>query len=374
MSAANQSFFKAHWDLLVLVGGLAALAGAAFMVVQTVAQSPDEAVGELRRDLDGRMKAPKKTVAPSDLSQLDLALKRVQKPPKLATLDPKKGSFLASEERIFCQNAKCGKPIPTQTEDCPFCREKQNVVKIEADADHDGLPNDWEKKYGFNPDDRNDANLDADGDGFTNLEEYKASTDPKDKLSHPDYLDYLAVGGNIRDTELEFYFEAVRKVRDGYRFTFHRITRPKPTSNKKFTATLGSAIETDDIDVKFKEKSGWKVVSFEEKQNDVKRAGTQQIIKEDAHEVTIERLSDGRKVKLTIAGDKKHADRRKTALESRIDLVWNRGEGRTIKDLAVGVSFSLNERKYKVAKLGKANGAPEVVVLDIASGKEKIIR
>jgi hypothetical protein len=42
------------------------------------------------------------------------------------------------------------------------------------DTDLDGMPDDWETSMGFNPNDANDRNSDADGDGFTNLEEYLA--------------------------------------------------------------------------------------------------------------------------------------------------------------------------------------------------------
>ena len=41
-----------------------------------------------------------------------------------------------------------------------------------ADRDKDGMPDAWEKQYGFNPNDPNDRNGDADKDGYTNLEEY----------------------------------------------------------------------------------------------------------------------------------------------------------------------------------------------------------
>ncbi|GAH25596.1 unnamed protein product, partial [marine sediment metagenome] len=36
------------------------------------------------------------------------------------------------------------------------------------DADDDGMPDWWEKKYGLNPEDPTDAEGDLDGDGFTN--------------------------------------------------------------------------------------------------------------------------------------------------------------------------------------------------------------
>jgi pectate lyase len=41
-----------------------------------------------------------------------------------------------------------------------------------ADADRDGMPDDWERRHGLDPAMPNDRNGDRDGDGFTNLEEY----------------------------------------------------------------------------------------------------------------------------------------------------------------------------------------------------------
>ncbi len=40
------------------------------------------------------------------------------------------------------------------------------------DADQDGLPDNWEKKHGFDPQDASDAISDADGNGYSNIEEY----------------------------------------------------------------------------------------------------------------------------------------------------------------------------------------------------------
>jgi pectate lyase len=40
------------------------------------------------------------------------------------------------------------------------------------DSDHDGLPDDWEREMGLDPEDASDGSGDLDGDGYTNLEAY----------------------------------------------------------------------------------------------------------------------------------------------------------------------------------------------------------
>jgi pectate lyase len=47
-----------------------------------------------------------------------------------------------------------------------------------ADADHDGMPDAWEQKYGFQPNDPSDGAKDANGNGYTNLEEFLNGTRP----------------------------------------------------------------------------------------------------------------------------------------------------------------------------------------------------
>jgi hypothetical protein len=47
-----------------------------------------------------------------------------------------------------------------------------------ADNDKDGMPNTWEQQYGFNAN-ADDGALDADKDGYTNVEEYLNGTDPR---------------------------------------------------------------------------------------------------------------------------------------------------------------------------------------------------
>lgn len=58
-------------------------------------------------------------------------------------------------------------------------------VRREGDDDADGMPNDWEIEMGLNYQDPRDAFLDPDQDGFSNLEEYLAGTDPFNSEDRP---------------------------------------------------------------------------------------------------------------------------------------------------------------------------------------------
>lgn len=48
-----------------------------------------------------------------------------------------------------------------------------------ADADADGLPDDWETAHGLNPADASDATTDLNGDGYTNIEDFINGLDPR---------------------------------------------------------------------------------------------------------------------------------------------------------------------------------------------------
>lgn len=49
------------------------------------------------------------------------------------------------------------------------------------DSDGDGMPDEWEKAHGLNPDDPSDATTDLNGDGYTNIEDFINGLDPRAK-------------------------------------------------------------------------------------------------------------------------------------------------------------------------------------------------
>jgi hypothetical protein len=55
-----------------------------------------------------------------------------------------------------------------------------------TDADRDGMPDEWERRYGLNPNDPADAIGDCNGDGYTNVEKYLNGLDPTKKVDWKD--------------------------------------------------------------------------------------------------------------------------------------------------------------------------------------------
>ena len=47
------------------------------------------------------------------------------------------------------------------------------------DSDGDGMPDEWELRFGLNPLDPADASLDSDGDGMSNLDEFRRGGSPR---------------------------------------------------------------------------------------------------------------------------------------------------------------------------------------------------
>ena len=65
-----------------------------------------------------------------------------------------------------------GKVIDSQDEVAGWDRYPSIVRPPDFDTDRDGMPDEWERTSGLDPDDPSDGNQDRNDDGFTNLEDY----------------------------------------------------------------------------------------------------------------------------------------------------------------------------------------------------------
>ena len=95
--------------------------------------------------------------------------------------------------------------------------KSSTVTVTVTDTDGDGLPDFYENLYGLDPNDPSDASGDLDGDGFTNLEEYEAGTDPtRDEL--PPELTIpadISVGATGRMTDVDIGTATAVDLKDG---------------------------------------------------------------------------------------------------------------------------------------------------------------
>ena len=176
--------------LLFLVGTGAFFAGSG----KRIAEERDAFEAQVRR-----LSPDHPTLAEVDTSPVEAASKRFAEPFQMGT----NRLFLVAQERVRCVNPGCRHPIPWDSEKCSFCGADQPAEGKVAggDSDSDGMPDEFEERYAFlNPVDPTDANADYDGDGFTNLEEFQAGTDPSVAASHPSKVEFLRVSDVVEDT------------------------------------------------------------------------------------------------------------------------------------------------------------------------------
>jgi hypothetical protein len=154
---------KSHYDRVTLIGAALLLLVCAIFIWRGATNFGDNF---LAAQLSG---PPKKPSPPGKASDLDRAIAKIQQPPQW-TFGGRSGLFVPEKHFIGAN----GMPATLQT----------TLV-------HPPVPNEWLEQFNLPIADADVLTQDADGDGFTNLDEWQGHTNPIDKNSHPDYLSKL---------------------------------------------------------------------------------------------------------------------------------------------------------------------------------------
>ncbi len=73
----------------------------------------------------------------------------------------------------------------------------------DTDDDNDRMPDEWEITHSLDPNNSSDAILDADDDGFSNLNEYLAETNP---LDYNDYPEFVELEDDEKEKDMSGFF------------------------------------------------------------------------------------------------------------------------------------------------------------------------
>lgn len=125
------------------------------------------------------------------------------------------------ERRVTCTDARCRKPVPYEATICPLCLSEQRADPVEVDkpkdSDGDGMLDEWELQYGLDPYDADDAAKDTDSDRHSNLDEFRAKTDPTDPDSRPSVIEQLRIE-KVTSVRFGMLFKSLVKTPHGERF------------------------------------------------------------------------------------------------------------------------------------------------------------
>jgi len=160
---------KNYEKLVLLIFALVLLAMSAMLILD--AMHFEETFAGIKGQVAARHDVP-----PPDTAPLDRAAAALQKPAQWSS--EHKGSIFISEPYLLQGN-------PPELVD-PFAAGSKPL--------HEPVPNEWFTKNGLDILDPNILNEDPDGDGFTNLDEWRGikgdgsdATDPNNKASHPPF-------------------------------------------------------------------------------------------------------------------------------------------------------------------------------------------
>ena len=243
--------FQRHYDKVIVVAVLVGLFGTFAMSALSTGENRRDSA-RFQKQLDDLKPAHPEAQA---LDEAPLAGIRKLFEEPFAMADATNRPFLVAEERVWC--VECRQPIPYAAEQCASCKTRQPADEGGADdgwdSDGDGIPDAWENQFKLDQYVA-DSDKDADSDGFSNLEEYKAGTNPNDPDDHPSRIGWL----RIEDIKAQ-PFPFVLKSRMGLRYQINA----NRAGGQTFTIAKGEELA----------KSGWVLSETKTRKGVLKRKG-----------------------------------------------------------------------------------------------------
>ncbi len=301
MANDRPSMLKQYYDRLAAVVVLVILLGSLlYLILAGLQQRKDAAAYEGNLNQSEPTKVQLTAV---DLTSTIAAIEEMKTPSKDRQLTGSKvtdANLFTPERRILC--VKCKMPIVWTDDTCVHCSAEQPKEKkidySKLDTDGDGLTDQWEVANGLNPNDATDAEGDLDADGFTNIEESMAGTDPKDPKSHPSYEARFSVGAiegvklrlrAMSRMELPKTTDADGNAIRHFKVTFYGVSKDGTIGKTALHVRDGEAIGS----------TGFKFVRYNEKTAQVNVGDHLPKMRVNVSTIDVERIADGKKLVLT---------------------------------------------------------------------------
>lgn len=228
------SLLSRHYDKAIAVVVLITLLFSLFLLARSAAESRER---KTRYEEDIRTMRPKHaSQAPQSVAPYETALRNLRHPQTVRASTNEVGLF-TPQQRVWCVD--CLYPILFHASACPFCNAKQPAPPEDdpkrevLDSEGKGIPDAWRKKHFEHPfalaDDLSRAEDDADADGFSNLQEFREGTNPRDAQSHPDLM-YLLRFKALSVSRFPFVLQGANTMPDGLRPIFRLNGSPDATT------------------------------------------------------------------------------------------------------------------------------------------------